>query len=382
MKPFSALKFFKENKRKSVMTLVVLILSVCAISLITVLINSIPQTCSDTVLNPLEKFSIVYPLSGEYYLSDDAVTKLNANDDIERLIPADISDTSINLAIGGNTSVPVVFATKSDDEYLLDQLGDHIKQGRMPEDGKAEIAVQWQVMANKKWKLGQTVGSQKSPDEWMQGSYKIVGIIDGPNIAAVGTQSFRQTQYLKNGFSMTKPIGYIIIPKAGKLHTVNKAIDDMKSIVSFDTYESDKKMLDKALGGIQSTMTMIILIVVIILSISVATLMYLIYLQRSDEFGILTAMGYRKSFIRNLIIKEVASLVSISWLVGIALSFLMVYLLNIFVYNPDGNIIRMTGANVYTNTLTVPIMVSIFSAVPIILRLRRWDPITIIERRD
>jgi hypothetical protein len=83
-----------------------------------------------------------------------------------------------------------------------------------------------------------------------------------------------------------------------------------------------------------------------------------------------------------LIIREVVSLAAISWVAGMALSFLMVYLLNVFVYNPNGNIIRMVGSDVYTNTLIVPIMVSLFSTFPILMKLRRWDPITIIERRD
>jgi hypothetical protein len=47
MKPLSALKFFKENKRKALVSFIVLIFTVCAISLITVLINSMTGTIKD-----------------------------------------------------------------------------------------------------------------------------------------------------------------------------------------------------------------------------------------------------------------------------------------------------------------------------------------------
>lgn len=382
MKPFSALKFFAENKRKGLMTFVVLILSVCAISLITVLINSIYETCNNTILSPLKSFSVVYPQSGEYYLNDQAITKLKADDNIDRLLPADFGNTSINLAIGGNTSVPVVFMAKSDNKFLLDRLGDKISKGRMPEDNTNEIAVQWQVMANKGWKLGQTVGSSQDSDEWLSGSHKIVGVIDGPNIAIVGTRSNRQEQYKKNGLSLTKPIGYTVVPKEGKLSQMNKTLDSIKKKASIETYDIDKKMLDKAIGGLQSTMTAIIIIVVMILSISVAALTYLIYLQRSEEFGILTAMGYRRAFIRRLIIKEVMSLDLISWAVGMVAAYFVVMLLNKFVYNPSGNIINFLSPNVFYYTLIIPLMVGFFSILPIVVKLHRWDAITIIERRE
>lgn len=383
MKPFSTFKFFKENKRKGLLTFIVLILSVCAVSLITVLINSIYETCNDTIMRPFTNFSLVSKATGQFFISPSITKKLKNNGNIERLITCDIDETSINLAIGGNTDVPGIFAGKKDVAFYIKKVGDYVMKGRLPNNKTDEIAVHWRVMNNKKWKIGQIVGSDKNSDEWLSGSYKIVGVLNGPNIAMVGTQTYRERQYIKNGLDIKKPICYAVFPKAGKLAAVNNMLGKLnKNDASVTTYNQLKKELDKNLGSINATLFAIILIVTIILSISVGALMYLIYLQRSDEFGILTAMGYRKGFIYRLISKEVLSLNIISWLAGLVFTYVVVRLLNQFVYIPQGNTVNFFTPTVFKYTLTIPIMVTIFSIFPILIKMRRQDPITIIERRD
>jgi len=382
MKPLTSLKFFKENKRKAIASFIVLIFTVCAISLITVLINSLIGTIKDLNLKPLEYLSVVSSMDGEFYLKDSVVNKLNDNPNVEELLPADFGNTSINLAIGGNSSVPVIFLKKSYYGILMDKMGDTIKEGRMPQESTNEIAVHWRIMANKKWKIGDTVGSFKDKNELLIGEYKIVGKIDGPNVIFIGTESFKQKQ-LKANSKVDKPTGYVIFPKKGKRDALNKFLSSInKTEANVFAYDETKKLIDTALKGINSTIVFIIFIVNFILSISVGALMYVIYIQRSDEFGILYAMGYRRSFIRNLIIKEIMSLNLICWTAGLIFTFGVIYLLNRFVYNPKGEILTIFSTNVLTYTLIIPIMVGLFSILPIAMRLRKWDPVAVIERRE
>ena len=382
MKPFCALKFFKENKKKGLLTIIVLILSVCAVSIITVLINSIHETCDDTMLRPFMELSLVTKTTGQFYLDSSVADKLKSDSNIDRIISCDVDETSFYTTIG-NTQIFGIFADKSDINFILNKEGDSVKQGRMPEDKTNEIAVHWRIMSNKKWKIGQIVGSDKDSNEGLSGSYKIVGVLDGPTVAMVGTQSYRDKQYIKNGLDITKTIAYAVIPKVSKLTAVNKTLEKIsKNNAEIVDYTQIKKDLDKFLSSINSILIAIILIVTIILSISVGSLMYLIYLQRSDEFGILIAMGYRKNFIYHLIFKEVLSLDIISWVAGIIFSYLAVQLLNELVYVPQGNILNFLNLTVFEYSLAIPLMVAIFSALPILMKMRKQDPITIIERRD
>lgn len=88
------------------------------------------------------------------------MNKLNSDKKIEKLIPLDdLEETTMNLAIGASTSIPIAFASVDNKKYLLDKIDDNIKEGRMPKQGAYEIAVHWKLMNNKGWKIGQYVGN-------------------------------------------------------------------------------------------------------------------------------------------------------------------------------------------------------------------------------
>lgn len=77
MKPFSALKFFTENKKKGLMTFLVLIFTVCAVALITTLINSIFDSVNETSMKLMENVSFVsYTSDTITGLPKDAVEKM------------------------------------------------------------------------------------------------------------------------------------------------------------------------------------------------------------------------------------------------------------------------------------------------------------------
>ncbi len=382
MKPLTALKYFKENKRKALVSFIVLIFTVCSISLITVLINSITGTVNDINVKPVEYFSTIAPVDGDFFLNDSIVKALKQNKDIDKLIEADIGSTSVSLVIGGTTTVPVLFTGKDNIQNIMSIMKAHIKEGRIPENNTNEIAVHWRVMANKKWHLEDTVGSFKDKQEFLIGEYKIVGVIDGPNIVSVGTESYKQKQLQKIS-SENKPRGYLAFHKEGKRDAVNKFIDSIdKTVANTFTYSKIREMLDEQLKGLNSTIIGIILIIIIILSISVGSLMYVIYIQRSDEFGILYAIGHRKKTIISLIIKEIMSLNIISWSLGLVLSYGLISLMNKAIYYPRGDVITIFSINVLFYTLMIPLIVGFFSIIPIVLRLRNWDPIAVIERRE
>lgn len=126
----------------------------------------------------------------------------------------------------------------------------------------------------------------------MSGKYKIVGIIDGPSVTDIGGYSTRTDKYKKSGIIKSgRALAYAVIPKDGKRAELNKLLAGFdKKKVSIESYDYTKKIITKQFGRLSTTLTMIIVALVSILSISTGALMYLIYVQRSDEFGILSAM--------------------------------------------------------------------------------------------
>lgn len=126
---------------------------------------------SDINVKPVEYFSTITPVDGNFFLNDSIVKALKENKDIDKLIEADIESTSVSLVIGGTTTVPVLFTGKDNIQTIMSIMKAHIKEGRILENNTNEIAVHRRVMANKKWHLGDTVGSFKDKQEFLIGEY-------------------------------------------------------------------------------------------------------------------------------------------------------------------------------------------------------------------
>jgi putative ABC transport system permease protein len=375
MKPFTALKFFIENKRRGLICFIVLIFTVCAVSLITSLVNSIPETAYDSDVKSLLYYSGVY--SNSKPLEDSVIKELENFKSTDRLIAAQYSRTRMDLAIGGNTSVPVIFIEADDLSYVVDKTHLKVREGRLPEDGKDEIAVHWRVLKNKGWQIGDMIGQEVDSNEWFPGKYEIVGVFDGPGILSVGIKANPGVDKDGNHYF------YLAFFKEGERSEFNDYLSSISSpnFLSLN-YEEAKKDLDETLSSLGTTLLVIIIVVVLILSISVSSLMYIIYLQRLDEFGIMYALGYKRAFIRNMIMKEIFTLNIFGWLFGFLFSIFVIYILNTLLYYPKGNIVNVYNIRVLIYTLIIPIIVAGASILPITRKLKKCDPIAIIERRE
>lgn len=383
MKPLSPLKFFVENKRRTAVIVIILMLSVAVVSFITSLVNSIIMDATKANLKPYEYCSAILKTSNELFIKDSIVEKVKSYPETEKVVNVIASYTSFQ-ALMGNTSSPIYFITNEDDlKHVMDINHVTISEGRLPHGDEFEIVLHENVLRNKNLHIGDYIGNDVQDDEWLDGKYKIVGTLKGEPLIGFGNKSISIETYKNAGLSMEKPMALIVIPKDGQLNNLNEKLDQMnKKEAMVSNYTSIKRSFDSQIVSINILLQIIILVVVFILSISVGALIFIIHIGRSDEFGILYAMGYRKGFIRNLIIKELAALSVFCWIFGYMLSFAMIYVLNYFVLAPEGQSLYFFTTTGLTNTLFIPVMVLICAAFPILRRLKKWDPIAVIERRD
>ncbi|HAN20060.1 MAG TPA: hypothetical protein DCP51_00015 [Clostridiales bacterium] len=383
MKPLSPIKFFIENKRRTVVIIIILLLSVAVVSFMTSLVTSIITDASNANLKPYEYCSAISKTSNELFIKDSIVDEVKSYPETEKVISVINSYTSFQ-ALMGNTSSPVYFISNEDDlKSVMDINHLTLSEGRLPNGDGYEVILHENVLKNKSMKIGDNIGKDEQEDEWLVGKYKIVGTLKGEALIGFGNKSIIADTYKNAGLTLDKPMALLVIAKDGQLDNLNEKLDQLdKRDVMVENYSSIKRSFDKQIDSMNFLLKIIIFLVVFILSISVGALVFIIYIGRSDEFGILYAMGYRKSFINKLIIKELAALSSICWVFGYILSFGMIYSLNLFVLSDKGQSLYFFTDDGLINTLSIPIMVLICAAYPILRRLKKWDPIAVIERRD
>ncbi len=383
MRPLSPMKFFLENKKRTVVIVIILMLSVAVVSFITSLVTSIITDASNANLKPYEYCSVVAKTSDEIFIKDSVVEEIGNYPEVKRTVKVIVSNSYFQ-ALMGNTSAPVYFVDDAEDlEQALEINKLSLTEGRLPREGELEVALHMNLLKNKNLKIGDYFGNDEQEDEWLAGRYKVVGALKGEALMGFGSLSVIAETYKNAGLSTDKPMALLVVPEDGQMEELNKKLDliDRKD-ASVYNYSSIKRTFDSQIASMSFLLQIVIFIVVFILSISVGALVFIIYMGRSDEFGILYAMGYEKSFIKGLIIKELAALSAICWLFGYVLSFLMVHLINSMVLSAKGQTLYFFTGTGLLNTLFIPVMVLICAAYPILRRLKKWDPIAVIERRD
>lgn len=383
MKPLSPLKYFFENKKSAAVIAIILLLSVAVVSFITSIVTSIIVDATNANLKVFEKFSVVYKTSDELFMKDTIIEEIEAYPETKKTITVFSNNTSF-MALMGGTSVPVYFIEQTEElEYVFDLMDLTLTKGRFPEEDKFEVILHENLLKNKNLKVGDYIGSDAQEEEWLPGKYLIAGSLVGEGLIGFGTISFLTQTYKDAGLPVDKPMGVMVIPKDGQLQQLNDRLDQIdRNEASVATYSSLKRNIDLQIESMNVLLTVIIIVVASILAISVGALVFIIYMGRVDEFGILYAMGYTKGFIKKLIIKELAVLITICWGLGYLLSYLMTLLINLSVLSSRGQALYFFTTTGLINTLFIPIMVFICTAYPIMRKLKKWDPIAVIERRD
>jgi putative ABC transport system permease protein len=383
MKPFSALKYFSENKKRAVTVFAVLVLSVAVVSFVTSLIVSIGIDATKTQLDVFQSMSYVTAASNEVFISDDVLKKIEDIAEVDKVYDVSLHFTSLDtlvLPIGAPVVIP---DEPSDISEMMNRVQLTLTEGRLPAGDDFEIVLHERLMTNKGLKTGDSIGYDVNDSDYLPGNYKIVGVLSGDAIMAFANKSVIKESYREAGMILDKPGTRVLFPKENQLKQMNEKLGAItKKEADVRSYDILKKMLDENLASLNVMLTIVIFAVVTIISISVGALIYIVYMNRNEEFGILAAMGYRKSFISRLVLKELIALSVFCWVFGYLFSWGLLALINKALLEPKGQFLYFFTQEGFMNTLIIPVMVIICSTIPILRKLRKWDPIAVIERRE
>lgn len=180
----SPLMFLKNNKKRTGVIIVILILSVFTVSFVTTIIGSLYESCEKVNVELFLSFSIITRNENTEYISEESVKKIEENKYVEKVYSILVENISIKTVFG-TTSSYIYFI--NDQESLLSALGNmnlSVTEGRLPDDNQYEIALHENVAKNKKIKTGDTLGD-----------YNIVGILKGETQISVGSLN-KSYQYI------------------------------------------------------------------------------------------------------------------------------------------------------------------------------------------
>ena len=292
----------------------------------------------------------------------------------------------------GELPVPIYGLDPADMPEIIALTGNKIVRGRLPEPGKAEIILSREWANNIGVKLGSTFTNSDERFPTITESQKVVGLLEGGSNLALSDIDFVIGAF--PDVNVIRP-AYLLIPKNPKdLPSINKRIDDfMKNpkkynlsrsqvrYAKFFTHEQMVEDVRKGLGYFFNFLAIADVLVIGAVALLSGFLANIYFENRLGEFGLLLAMGFQRARLAKRLLIETGALILVSWLMGLALTWAILRLLDHYYMEPRGLILAQINSLALLYTLPTPFLVGLASLGTVLLRLYRLDAITIMERR-
>ena len=374
-------KYYLSNKRRGISLIFVMALTVFSIYFVTSLVQSIFSTVEYSNIACLNDFSFVYPVGGSSFLSDETVEKIQKDDSVKKVYPILLEYTVINN-IFGTTSGYAAFMEEADIKEIFNDYSLTVTEGRLPQENSYELIMHDDMLKNKGLSVGDTFGSAVDDGEPIEGIYTITGAFSGNSYMAFGTKSYKQKELEELGLDFKNTtFGLLVTPKTD-LDTMNTMLDTMShNEAAAMTLSYAQKTLKDNVSSIKFLMGVIAIVIAVSISAAVCIVLETTYNDRMEEFGILYAIGYKKSWLFRNIIAEIVVLVFISWILGLILSYGVLSLVAKSVFEPMGQMLSIVSIQSLLYTIIVMAVFVVVTILVTILKFAKKDLIAIIEMR-
>ena len=254
---------------------------------------------------------------------EQLMENLRARDGIDDVYFTQIIMCDYNAVIGSFTfETPLLGAEQI--PAFLDHMGAELVEGRLP-SGEGEMLVDSTIMKNSDYEIGGYF-----MDDWYGETFRIVGVISSDCLISVGTPM----GYTNSGW-------YIVVlndEDTADLHGILReegiALKDSDEVIDHPEYLATYN--DSVIGPIVSVVSGVMLAVMIILTIMVMIAYVSFMRNRVSEYCLYASIGYGRSEIYGMILREMLILFGLGSLVGLAVSLIGGLLIHELLIVPAG----------------------------------------------
>lgn len=296
---------------------------------------------------------------------------------IERLMVCRGSTTVVKSIVGDWPFV--VFGLNPEDlRYFLDKHFTTKIEGRVPTPGAPEAIVSEPVARNLGLKIGDTLLGPDKTDAYSPIPVKIVGI-------AYSTEWMILTDLEYHKENHFPPIDVFLVfaknrPEQSRLD--HWAVDRFKGEhTRLFAYHELEKDTNQMFATLYQILNVVILTLVAVIALMMGMLMNIYQSQRLVEFGLLQAIGYtrRQLLVRSL--KETLIVIVTGWVLGVVVAHLMLRVAYKVLMEPKAWGLDTLDPTAFGYTLIVPVSIVFVGFFTVFHRFRRFDPVSVVERR-
>lgn len=373
MKPLSSFTYIKNNPKKVLPSFICTIISVFLIYLLGLLLyGSVDDFCK-TGVNLARNSTFIFSNNPNNPISEKIIKEIKEDDSVSDIIPMLGMSNHFNYqAAFGNTGTNSFNFYSEDLEKVLKNLNLKLVEGTLPRNNSNEILLPQELAKQFKLKVGDYINNESNEGIRVSKTYKLVGLTQGdvwiPIVCDVGEISSEK--------AMGLGLVYFFEDNSMALNDKITALK-VKNVV-IQEYNSIKSEMDELISSMDVLYAALCILIITVLCISLGNLNYIVFLNRLNEFGILSTIGFSKSRLRRKIFKENLIVCLVGYVLGIGLTTLIVQLLNLAYWNPNGQHVPIFRMDSMLISLIIPIFVSLFSMISSVREFNKLE-VTVIN---
>lgn len=384
-KPLAPLTFYRRHRRRGLALVISMALMILGVAFPAFLLFPM-ATAMKPEIETLRHMNEVHPVQGKMVDAGVAANVRN-HAGVERVIPVTSLGIQMNIPPGGATTVALYGVSEAEMPYLVERLGLYLQEGQFPRPRTNDLVLSASVAKNRGLAVGDRIGSSAEKDanpliEDQIPTELVVSGILGPEVPWVG---FISSEFLRS-HELTRDYSeefLLVIPTPGHEEIVSAWLRDSvsDSFTRVDTYSDELQEYQEMTSSITIVFALVESLIAVVAAVALATLNYIFFSQRKDEFGILNALGRNYRWLTMRTLRETGSTVFVAWLIGAVICLLGLLMAQQIIYIPLGLKAEIGNPTPWLFTLPIPIAVVLVSTATIGRMLRKLDPVAIIERR-
>ncbi len=376
-RPLAASTYLVRNSSKTLPLAAVIILAVMLIGGIVSMIDSIPLSIK--TIYHYSQFSLGVTPRGDADLTPKLKAEFlkKAPVPIERIMVCRASGSQVKSIVGKWPFV-VLALTHDDMEYYNRRMKVKGIKGRLPDDGKPEALVSEPVARNLGLSIGSTLLGPDTSESYSPKEVKIVGIADTDEWMMVAPVDYHRANHFP-------PIDVLLVfakDRADQQKLDRWAEKEFKGQrAQLFAYEELEKNTDEMFAILYQILNVVIGTLVLVITVMMAMLMNIYQSQRLQEFGLLQALGYTKRALLRKVIRETLVVVVGGWIVGLLVAWSLLNLTKAILMDPRAFALDTTDPIAFLYTVPIPVAISLAAAFTVGMRFKRFDPVSVVERR-
>lgn len=386
--PLSPVTYYRRNVTRTLPVGGAIVISVFLIASIVTLLNSVDESIA-TNYGFVRRFSVL-AANLEKEVSPRILAKVKRDPRVARIITA-VPYFVVLRTVFGEMPVPIYGADPRDLKDIAATTGNRLVEGRWPEPGQPEVVMTRAWANNFNRRPGEFIEAKRGRLTMVTEKQQLVGILAGGENIALTDRDYLLAVLPDLGIHTS----HMLLPRQpGQLRALNTSVNSLLTnykkhglseretrFVKLYTFDGLVQELRESLHFLYKFLAIADGLVIGAVALLSGFLANIYFEQRLGEFGLLSAFGFRREKQARRLVIETGSLVLVSWLLGLALTWLAFHALDAYYMSPRGLVLAQLDRLAILYTVPTPVIVGVCSLATVLFRLYRMDPIEIMERR-